>query len=205
MYTYRKAFGCKSAPPIVIVWIRGGELATSGFEVSRRKDTLTDELRGKLERIFDFLVRNRQFNKAVQHAAYRQDILPWPDTGSKLQSLLHSKAHTQSSPKLDVLMPTWKQLQQNYDAFKKARSPSDLNEALWTLAKPNIVRDRANRPVFEEMWTALEKALASVRRRQPFSSSRSSRYTPCQSITTCGSCLISRSIHRTDSRSLWTQ
>lgn len=158
MYTYRKAFGCKSAPPIVIVWIRGGELATPGFEVSKRKDTLTDELRGKLERIFDLLVRNRQFNEAVQHAAYRQDVLPWPDTGSKLQSLLHSKAHTQSSPKLDVLMPTWKQLHQNYDAFKKARSPSDLNEALWTLAKPNIVRDRDNRPVFEEIRTALEKA-----------------------------------------------
>jgi len=109
-------------------------------------------------RIFEFLIHYRHFNEAVQHAAYRQDVLPWPETGSKLRSLLHSKAHTQSSPKLDVLMPTWKQLHQNYDAFKKVRSPSDLNEALWTLAKPNITRDSANRPVFEEMWTALEKA-----------------------------------------------
>lgn len=123
-----------------------------------RKETLTNELRGRLERIFEFLIRHRHFNEAVQHAAYRQDVLPWPDTGSKLRSLLHSKAHKQSSPKLDVLMPTWKQLHQNYDAFKEVRSPGELNEALWTLAKPDVVRDRANRPVFEEMWTALDKA-----------------------------------------------
>lgn len=124
----------------------------------KRKETLTGELRGRLERIFEFLVRFRHFNEGVQHAAYCQNVLPWPDVGSKLRSLLHSKAYTQSSPKLDVLMPTWKQLHQNYDTFKSVRSPSELNEALWTLAKPNVVRDKANRPVFEEMWTALDKA-----------------------------------------------
>lgn len=123
-----------------------------------RKEILTDVLRSRLNKIFEFLIRNRHFNEEVQHAAYRQDVLPWPDTGSKLWSLLHSKAHTQSSPKLDVLMPTWKKLHDNYEAFKTVRSPGELNEALWMLAKPDTVRDRVNRPIFEEMWTALDKA-----------------------------------------------
>lgn len=119
---------------------------------------LNDALRGKLEKIFEFLIRNRHFNEEVQHAIYRQDVLPWPDVGSKLRSLLHSKAHTQSSPKLDVLMPTWKKLHHNFDAFKKVRSVGELNKALWTLANPNAIRDGANRPPFEEMWTALNEA-----------------------------------------------
>lgn len=127
--------------------------------MGNRKGILTPELRGRLDAIFEFLVRNRQINEKVQHAAYRQDILPWPDTGSKLWSLLHSKAHTQSAPKLDVLMPTWKNLHQNYDAFKQVRSVGELNEALWTLVKPADERGRANKPVFEEMWTSL-KAVA---------------------------------------------
>lgn len=122
------------------------------------REGLTSELNGRLTEIFRFLGLYRHYNEAVQHAAYRKDVLPWPDTGSKLRSLLHSKAHTQSSPKLDLLMPTWKQLHQNYDTFNNVRSPSELNEALWTLAKPNVVRDRVSRPVFEEMWVALDKA-----------------------------------------------
>lgn len=124
----------------------------------RRNEILTDALRSRLNQIFEFLIRNRRFNEEVQHAAYRQDVLPWHDTGSKLWSLLHSKAHTQSSPKLDVLMPTWEKLHHNYEAFKKVRSPGELNEALWMLAKPSTVRDTGYRPVFDEMWTALDKA-----------------------------------------------
>lgn len=126
--------------------------------MSMANDLLTDSFRNKLERVFDFLIRNRRFNEVVQHAGHRKEILPWPDTGSKLRSLLHSKAHTQSSPKLDTLMPTWEKLHENYEAFNQVESPGALNEALWTLAKPNVTRDKNNRPVFEEMWTALDKA-----------------------------------------------
>lgn len=126
--------------------------------MNRGKELLTDELGSKLGDIFDFLVQNREFNEVVQRAGYRREVLPWSDTGSKLRSLLHSKANTQTSPKLDVLQPTWLKLHQNFDKFEKVKSPRELNEALWTLARPNVTRDPVSGQVFEEMWTALNSA-----------------------------------------------
>ncbi|MBV1692056.1 hypothetical protein KRR38_31405 [Novosphingobium sp. G106] len=116
------------------------------------------ELAGKLAEIFHFLLRNRHFNETVQHAAYRRDVLPWPDTASKLVSLLHSKANTQASGSLDDLGETWQSLHENYEHFERIETIEDLASALWLIADPEKKRPKAKRSVLDEMWTALTHA-----------------------------------------------
>lgn len=119
--------------------------------------TVSTELAGKLEEIFEFLQRNRHFNEHVQHCAYRQDVLPWLDTESKLRSLLYSKANTQSAPKLDLLAQAWKKLHIHRAVFGKVQTVGELVEALWLIGNSDLAAETkfANLPVFEEMWLAL--------------------------------------------------
>ena len=117
---------------------------------------MTKELHGKLEEIFEFLILNHRFNEQVQYTAYRQDILPWPDTGSKLRSMLYSKAYTQSAPQLDPLMETWKKFNENIERFNLVRSVVELNEALWQLVGTDCAQRQHDISVFEKMWVTLK-------------------------------------------------
>lgn len=126
--------------------------------MSRKQKTLTPELAAKLEEIFEFLLRNRRFNELVQHAAYRQDVLPWPDTGSKLRFMLHSKQATQSQPDLDKQFSTWKRLEQHYADFECVRTADDLAKALWAIAADGKTKPAGETKTFDDMWTALDAA-----------------------------------------------
>ena len=133
------------------------ELGLERFEVRGDNMTLSTELARKLEEIFKFLQRNRDFNEHVQHCAHRQDVLPWLDTGSKLRSLLYSKANTQSAPKLDLLAQVWEKLHIHRAVFDKVQTVGELVEALWLIGSSDLAVETrfANLPVFEEMWLAL--------------------------------------------------
>lgn len=62
----------------------------------------------KLERIFNFLLENRQFNHSLQDRFYKSVISPYSETTEKVVSLLYHIANTQSQPKIDNLANFYK-------------------------------------------------------------------------------------------------
>lgn len=71
----------------------------------------------KLDDIFDFLRKNRVFNKNLQQAFYTDVILSRKGTEAKVISLLYHIANTQSKPNIDNLASFFKTIHSNYSAL----------------------------------------------------------------------------------------
>lgn len=64
----------------------------------------------KLEEIYDFLKRNRSYNKIVQEKTYISAITSHKKTEDKVVNLLYDIANTQSQPKIDKLSSFFKHI-----------------------------------------------------------------------------------------------
>jgi hypothetical protein len=69
-----------------------------------------DKMKERLEKIFNFLKQNRQFNLSLQARIYHSVIYPYNDTTEKVISLLYHIAKTQSQPKIDSLARFYKSI-----------------------------------------------------------------------------------------------
>jgi len=72
----------------------------------------------KLDDIYLFLCDNRKYNKEVQTSFYKSVLLPYSTTESKVISLLHHVANTQSQPKIDKLSLFFKDINSGQKELK---------------------------------------------------------------------------------------
>ncbi|MEA3495678.1 MAG: hypothetical protein U9R42_06545 [Bacteroidota bacterium] len=63
-----------------------------------------------LEKLFDFLRKNRNYNKRLQERYYKSIILPYDSIPDKIISLLYHIANTQSQPRIDYLANFYKNI-----------------------------------------------------------------------------------------------
>lgn len=86
------------------------------------KELKNDQLERKLEKIFQFLVKNRQYNHDLHEIVYISTILPFSTTEDKIISLLYSVANTQSQPKIDNLANFYIKIQTDTSCLKSMKS-----------------------------------------------------------------------------------
>lgn len=79
-------------------------------------------MKEKLDKIYEFLLQNRQYNHALQEKSYKYTILPHQGTTEKIMSLLYNTANTQSQPKIDSLASFFKGLNENTRCLDSMRS-----------------------------------------------------------------------------------
>jgi hypothetical protein len=70
-------------------------------------------MKNRLENIFSFLTKNREFNQSLQGRSYLSVISPYNDTKEKVVSLLYHIANTQSQPKINSLASFYKSVFQD--------------------------------------------------------------------------------------------
>ena len=74
-------------------------------------------MKNKLDRLYDFLINHRQYNKELQEKYYKS-VLSWHEnTASKVCSMLYRVANTQSQPKIDELSKFYRFLHEDMDAL----------------------------------------------------------------------------------------
>ena len=87
----------------------------------------------KLKPLYEFLIRNREFNKKVQSNYYRSIISHQEQSSDKVISLLYNIANTQSQPRIDNLARFYKSVfndinsTKSFAAFVKKVSGKDSN------------------------------------------------------------------------------
>jgi len=62
----------------------------------------------QIEKLFEFISNNRQYNKTLQQRFYRSTLLSYESEKEKMISLLYGIANTQSQPKIDNLAEFFK-------------------------------------------------------------------------------------------------
>lgn len=70
-----------------------------------------------LNKIFNFLIENRIYNKELQIRDYSTIIKPQTNTSEKVISLLYNIANTQSQPNINHLSNFYKKIHLNYDSI----------------------------------------------------------------------------------------
>ncbi len=69
----------------------------------------------KLEPIFKFINKHREFNKRLQNRYYKSIVMPHTDIREKVMALLYQIANTQSQPNIDNLAIFYKSLYEDED------------------------------------------------------------------------------------------
>ena len=72
-------------------------------------------MKEKLAQIFNFLNKNRVYNKELQERFYSSIILPYNNDIDRIESVIYHIANTQSQPRIDYLAKTYKYLYENRD------------------------------------------------------------------------------------------
>ena len=64
----------------------------------------------KLREIFEFLKKNRCYNRELQTKCYMADVTPYDSTSEKILSILYRVVNTQSGPDMDKFSRTFRML-----------------------------------------------------------------------------------------------
>ena len=97
-------------------------------------------MKESLKNIFEFLIKNRIYNKELQTRYYSGIVKPQNNKAEKIVSLLYHTANTQSQPKIDNLASFYKKIYSNkvslnsFKGFLSVINPQKENDLAETLS-----------------------------------------------------------------------
>lgn len=74
-------------------------------------------MKERLDRIYEFLLEHRQYNKELQEKYYKSTLLWHNDIESKVFSMLYGAANTQSQPKINKLAEFYRFIYEDLDVL----------------------------------------------------------------------------------------
>jgi hypothetical protein len=110
----------------------------------------------KLQEVFEFLEKNRNYNMRTQHVFYSTTLCPSCSQYDKISALLHSNLQTQAKASIDSASETWKKLYAEKGRFDRVTNLQQLENALKFLGTPDS-GPAVVRGTFDSIWNVLVK------------------------------------------------